>query len=159
MAFQVAIEFEDTAGLRGLRRAMEVLSNPDRALSKGLLACGRLVQGTARSQYLSGPRPAHLGRVTGNLARSVVVDRAGLPNYVEVGSALPYAAVHEFGATIRARGAGRMTWGQGTNGQPPLRSARQVTIPARPFIGPALEDNADKFAPAILEEIVTEAGL
>jgi len=154
--FDVQVEFTPNPDLQ---RALAVLANPERAISKGLLACGRLVQGTARRDYLSGPRPSKLGRATGTLARSVVVDRAGLPNYVDVGTPLPYGAVHEFGATIRAKGEGRMVWGTGVNGQPPLRSAREVTIPARPFIGPALEDEAPNFAPTILEEIVTEAGL
>ena len=155
MAFDVQVEFTRNPALE---RALSVLSDPSRAVSKGLLACGRLVQGTARRDFLRGPRPDRLARVSGTLARSVVVDRSGLPNYVDIGSPLPYAAVHEFGATIRARG-NRMVWGTGVNGQPPLRSAREVTIPARPFIGPALEQSAPEFAPIILEEIVTEAGL
>lgn len=121
-------------------RAFNALENPQPAMRAGLLAIGRRVQGVSRASYLSGPRPERLGRVTGNLARGIFVDESGVPFFVDVGSPEIYGPVHEFGATITARSRNRMVWGQGANGGPPFRSGERVVIPARPFLGPAVED-------------------
>lgn len=49
---------------------------------QALEASGRAVQGTARSDYLSGPRPQKLDRVSGDLAKSLylspVIERLGV---------------------------------------------------------------------------------
>lgn len=50
--------------------------------------------------YLSGQS---LGVITGALRTSITWARSGLGRY-RVGTNLPYAAIHEFGGTIKARG-------------------------------------------------------
>lgn len=56
---------------------------------------------------------------------------------VEIGSPEIRAAVHQFGATITAKGAGGLafTLADGTG-----RVVQSVTIPARPFVGLSIED-------------------
>ena len=45
------------------------------------------LQTLVRTQFLSGPSPKRLERRTGRTVRSIVIDRAGLPNgFIEVGS-------------------------------------------------------------------------
>jgi phage virion morphogenesis protein len=57
---------------------------------------------------------------------------------VSVGSNKPYAGVHQFGATIRPKRGGllifRLSNGRAWGG------ARQVTVPARPYLGIGPED-------------------
>jgi phage gpG-like protein len=48
---------------------------------------------------------------------------------VTIGSDRPYAAIHQFGGIIRPKSGGRLKFQ--VNGQ--WFSAKQVTIPARPF--------------------------
>lgn len=51
-----------------------------------------------------------------------------------------YAAIHQFGGTIRAKDAGRLRFNIPGIG---WRSARQVQIPARPFLGLSDADRQD----------------
>jgi len=88
----------------------------ERLLELTLFAAGKAVQRIARSNYLSGPRPSKLDRVTGNLAKSIVVtplEKVGYERIVKVGTHLGYGLLHEFGL-------GR--------------------FPPRPFLRPALLD-------------------
>jgi len=100
---------------------------------------GEEVVGRSREDYLSGPRPKKLGRVSGNLARTLYyrVNRGR----VDVGSKLPYAPVHEFGATIRATRAPFLRF-KTRDGM--WHSKKKVKIPARPFLRPALADALSK---------------
>lgn len=54
-----------------------------------------------------------------------------------VGTNVRYAAIHQFGGDIRARGAGRLRFFLPGVG---FRSPRQVSMPARPFLGLGPED-------------------
>lgn len=58
---------------------------------------------------------------------------------VRVGTNVLYAAVHQFGATIRAKGAGHLKFRVGDR----WTSKRQVTIPARPFLGVSQDDQIE----------------
>ncbi len=123
----------------------------------GLLALiGEQVVGESRDSYLSGPRPKHLGRINGDLARSVFyqvansskVFKLGTPtlsgdpssSFVAVGSNLKYAPVHEFGATIRAKNAPFLVF-KTLDGA--WHKIKKVVIPARPFLQPAVQDSRE----------------
>lgn len=71
----------------------------------------------SKSEYLSGPRPAKLGVLTGRLRSSIThqVTGQGKDLVGEVGTNVIYGRVHEFGYPER-------------------------NIPARPFLNPALTD-------------------
>lgn len=70
--------------------------------------------------------------------RGSVTHRAG-GNFVEVGSNVIYAAVQQFGATIRAKAGGKLIFKVGGG----YRSMDQVTIPARPYLGMSQADPAE----------------
>lgn len=53
-----------------------------------------------------------------------------------IGSRVKYAGVHEKGATIKAKNAPRLVFKIPGVG---VRTAKQVTIPARPYLGPAVK--------------------
>jgi phage gpG-like protein len=96
---------------------------------------GQQVLTRSTEDYLSGPRPKKLGRVSGDLARSVNYRIKG--NRVTIGSNLIYARTHEYGATIRPKRAKALVF-KLLDGN--WASAHSVTIPARPFLRPALRD-------------------
>jgi len=87
----------------------------------------------ADSKYLSGGRP-NLRRPTGHLAQSLTY-RVG-KDFAEVGTNLVYAAIHEFGGTIKPKNGQYLKFE--INGKTIF--AKQVTIPARPYLKPALND-------------------
>ena len=60
-------------------------------------------------------------------------------NRVSWGSKLPYAAVHQFGATITPKTAKALVFRLGVDGMHQV-FARSVTIPARPYLGISAED-------------------
>lgn len=62
-------------------------------------------------------------------------------NQVEIGTNVAYAPVHQFGATIRAKTAKGLVFRIG-GGPQGWRRVKQVTIPARPFLGLDAEDIA-----------------
>lgn len=113
--------------------------NMDRKLSGLLALIGEQIVGTAREDYLSGPRPSKLGRISGDLARSVFYRVQ--ESSVVVGSNLPYAPVHEFGATIKAMAAPFLVF-KTLDGS--WHSKKRVRIPARPFMTPAISDSKEK---------------
>ena len=70
------------------------------------------------------------GDLRGKMTWQPVGDRT-----VEIGSNLPYAAVHQFGATIKPRAA-KVLMFRG-------HVAKSVTIPARPYLGLSDEDRSE----------------
>ena len=112
--------------------------------------------------YLCGPRPTHLGRVTGRLAASITgggdtrsrFERNGLVATSYVGTNVSYGAAWENGFSKKV--------GAGARGGPRfLTSATQIQsyftkhppgvkqVPARPFLTPALA----QMKPLIIAEI------
>jgi len=69
------------------------------ATAQGLQAGLLLVAGIAQREFLSGPRPARLGVVSGRLAGSLSPEVQVSANSVtgRITSSAPYAAFHEFG--------------------------------------------------------------
>jgi phage gpG-like protein len=105
-------------------------------LAKMLSLIGEEIVGISREDYLSGPRPEHLGRRSGDLARSVNYRVSG--NRVVVGTNLIDGPVHEFGATIYPKSKPRLVFQLLDKS---WRSALKVVIPERPFLRPALRDS------------------
>ena len=84
-------------------------------LPGALMTCGLAVEATSVRDYLSGPRPGKLDRVSGELAASINTQSEG-PYKVTVGTNKIYGPPHEFGSS---------------------------RLPPRPFLRPALWDNQD----------------
>ena len=82
---------------------------------------------------------------TGTLADSI--DYLSNQHEVHVGSPLVYARIHQFGGTIKPKDKKALAF-KGGDGQ--ARFAKQVTIPARPYLGLS----ADNIAEA--EEVIAE---
>lgn len=74
---------------------------------------------------------------SGRLRDSITHQASGAE--VRVGSNVIYAAVHQFGATIKPKSARALAFNIGSQ----LIFARQVTIPARPYLGVDAGDEAE----------------
>jgi phage virion morphogenesis protein len=61
---------------------------------------------------------------------------------VLVGSVKEYAAIHQFGGTIKPKGAKALVFRLMLGGKPGFVRAHSVTIPARPYLGMGAADRA-----------------
>lgn len=131
-SISVSIEFD-----REFERQLETLRYPHSSIKRILKRAGRQVIDTAKREYMRGG-PGRIQRRSGRLQKSLKRDDSQLANnVVGVTANEIYASVHEFGATIRPVRKPFLRF-QLPDGR--WRSARQVRIPARPFLNPALED-------------------
>lgn len=90
----------------------------------------------------------------GNLSWSITGDVNAQGLFSKIGPRrVVYAAIHEFGGTIVPVRAPRLAWYSKRDGH--WYTAMSVTIPARPYLQPALDDNEqfieDTFADAVEE--------
>ena len=75
---------------------------------------------------------------TGRLQKSI--EYAATSNRVMVGSNLPYARIHQLGGTVRPK-KGKFLKFRGLDGEDVF--AREVTIPARPYLGISDDDREE----------------
>jgi len=118
-----------------------------KALKKGMWYAER----QAKASFGSAGKPKVR---TGHLRRSIKsdVDRKYGSLVGVLFSDVIYAAVQEEGATIRPRVKDFLRFQVG--GQ--FVYARQVIIPARPFLGPALSDNLTKIQQIVRDSLVEQ---
>lgn len=95
-------------------------------------------------EFLSGPRSGtRLGRKTGNLAQSL--DHSVIGNWdAEVYANAPYAAVHEFGASVPAVSGKLMHFITEGGDEVFTMKHKAFEIPARPFLAPAINKEFDE---------------
>jgi len=147
------------------RRLAHVATQARPQIENALLRAGKLIEGEAkRTIYERFATKAetkrgitfetphkHLWGKTGLLKSSLTTRPLG-PGRVAVGSPVVYARIHEFGGDIEVHGVSRLAsvrgriTGKGRKKQLTLsavrahtRSAYAIHIPARPYLGPALE--------------------
>jgi len=89
---------------------------------------------------------------TGGLAGSVTTDVTTKNNKViaRTGPTVVYGRIQELGGTIRPVHAKRLHW---VDDQGQHHSALQVTLPARPYLAPALEEHTTEVLGAISESL------
>jgi phage gpG-like protein len=128
-------------GVRSLLTRLEAIGErAEQAEEKVLLDAGALIAGEAKRNVRGGG--SRLNVRTGRLSRSLTAVRIGRGR-VAVGTNVIYAPVHEFGATITAKNAPYLRF-QYPRRSGQWHSVRSVTIPARPFLGPALASKRDE---------------
>lgn len=119
------------------------------ALYKGGLAVER-----SAVQNASGPRPEHIDRVSGDLV-SRITTRRDSKYKVSVGIKLEYAAIHEFGGTIKSSGYHQVAAGG------KVHDTGMIHMPARPYLRPALDSNRGQisaYVRAYLKIMIRESG-
>ena len=112
-------------GLRSTRARFKTQTSPDGTAWAALQPWYQKEKRRNKNRIL-----ALNGYLRGQMTWQLVGDRT-----VEIGSNLPYAAVHQFGATIKPRAA-KVLMFRG-------HVAKSVTIPARPYLGLSDEDRSE----------------
>jgi phage virion morphogenesis protein len=148
---QITVEIRDQAARQTLRQIAQLGREPGpllRAIGAGLAENTRdrfdrgvdpagFAWAPLRDFYAplkKGPGILREAGMRGGLQGSITFDVAG--DAVAVGSNKVYAAIHQFGGVIKAKKAPFLVF-RTTAG---LAFAKQVTIPARPYLGLSAED-------------------
>lgn len=143
------IHVDDAAVLAALRRLAGVFTDPA-AIAAGIAELGenatrdRFRTETApdgsrwkpslRVQVSGGRTLTKDGHLAGSLSSQSGAD------FAEWGVNRIYAAIHQFGGTIRARNAGALRFQLAHGG---FATVKAVKMPARPFLGVSPDDAAD----------------
>ena len=128
------------------RAGVQTLPTVEDAVRLGMIRA----RNTAMKDYLTGPRPAKLGVRSGRLRSSIFwfVNRRANQIVGTIGTNVVYAPIHEFGGIIVPK---RAKWLRFMVRPGQWVSVKKVTMPKRPFLHPALEDNRQ----AIMDLIMT----
>lgn len=146
-------------GLDEAIKGLESMSNPverKKIGTQALLAGGLTIEKHAK---LNADK--HKLRKTGNLINSIstVAHIFESDPVVTVGTrGIVYAAIHEFGGVIRAKRAKFLSWIDEKTGE--RRFAKSVTIPARPYLRPAVDEHKDEIGKEItatLEDLLKDS--
>ena len=140
---------EIVSNLKGVNPARNT-----RIVTRAFNRFGLLVQRIAASEKIrrggqGPPLKTKLTSRTGTLRRSIRVDKGGIPRFVEIGSDLLYAPVHELGLTVDVRAHSRRS--KKTKKTFAVK-AHRASFPRRPFLAPAFAD-----AKRSLEDIFEES--
>ncbi|SEK34431.1 phage virion morphogenesis (putative tail completion) protein [Roseovarius azorensis] len=145
----LSLTLEDTGLEAGLTDALRQLSD----LTPLMRRIGGVLETSVSERFEQSKGPGGVPWAPSQRAREVggktlvdstrlrdsIVSEAG-PRSVEVGSNVPYAAIHQSGGTIKPRDADKLAF-RLPNGQ--FVMVDQVTIPARPFLGFDAADEAE----------------
>ena len=150
----VTCTFEVAAALAGMERAALALAQPAPLLRQ----IGLVLRQTTQDRFNQGVDPAGKAwapllpayaavkrgpsilvgsGMSGGLQGSITFDTG--PDFVAVGSNRIYAAVHHFGAVIKPVNAAALRFKLGSV----WVTAKQVTIPARPYLGVSAADQVE----------------
>lgn len=122
------------------------------ALFKGMKQAMLIAERTVRGEYLSGKAlQRRTGRLRGSITHDVRIEGDRVVG--RIGTNVVYGRIHELGGVIKAKNAGYLKFNIPGVG---WRMAKSVTIPARPFLRPSLEDNISDIS-GILAKRVEEA--
>lgn len=135
--------------------AMRVLM--PKAFERGLEAGVRAGAITVQEAAKDNVDGEVLNRRSGDLWRSIqehVFKKAGTVVGI-VGTHMKYAAIHEFGGTIRPRKDGGVLVFEVPGEEGPI-FAREVTIPARPYMSKAFDEKKDRVVDLMEKHIMKE---
>ena len=144
---QIKIELE---GTKELEQKLSQLSSAVRSA----VALNAVYAGAAKVEEFTkiNIQDTFSKRQTGGLANSVMSSAmqtgSGAEAYIE--PIKVYARIQEFGGTVKPIPPNKTLRFQ-VDGQ--WRSAKQVTIPARPYLGPAVNDHKEEIIAAMAQEV------
>lgn len=151
---------EITAGRDVLTSLATAHTRVTAAIKAGVRKAGLVVEGTAK-RLVYGKHPERLVKDKGGLGRSITTQSADGGYSAIIGPNVIYAAIHEFGGIIKPKKAGgflvfkpskfsnatRQVRGEDTEYSKreagDLVFAKKVTIPARPYMHPALDQETE----------------
>lgn len=121
------------------------------ALKKAAMAGGQTVEAYAKVNVMDTFK-----NVTGNLANGIqttIESESADRVEVAVGPAAIYGRIQELGGTVKPLSSKKLYW-LGEDGK--LRSAFEVTLPARPYLAPALNDHENEVINSMSEVLRQE---
>lgn len=122
-----------------------------KTLAKAAMAGGYVVEAHAKVNVMNTFK-----NVNGNLANSIQTTlESSSADHAEVavGPTAIYGRIQELGGTVKPLTAKKLYW-LGEDGK--LRSAMEVTLPARPYMAPALEDHESEVIDSMSEVLRQE---
>ena len=125
-------------------------------LSRAVTSGGAFLQTWIIENRLTGPRPQFLGVLSNRLRSSIAVSSPETESdgvSVRIGTNVEYARIHEFSGIIFPGTKGFLAWKNRDTGKW-IFTKKPVTIPARPFLRPAIEDSGNQ---EIVKEIISES--
>lgn len=140
---KVSIDVEQT----DLRKIIGKLNGIEESIEEGLRQAMLFVEWEAKKSF---GKVGHLKSRSGRLRSSIKAEVKGLKG--SVGTNVIYGPTHEFGATIKPKKGEYLRFQ--IMGQ--WKTVKQVVIPPRPFIGPALEENKEDIIGMILDKITED---
>jgi len=161
MTFEVEVEIrseEVMAAFRGLEASARDMKPAIERIGRYLEAATkfrfRMQAGPGGERWTPSRRAVEQGGRTlvdqGHLRDSITYE-AGRDR-VEVGTNVPYAPVHQFGASITPKRARYLKFRTPDGG---FVQTSRVTVPARPFLG--IDDRDERRILGILEQVIAEA--
>ncbi len=132
----LVLKFDDRELMRRLKKVDVAVRQ--RAASKGL---------KAGAEHLIGAIKVNIAEIPlvdeGNLMNSVTEDELhlGKTSWIDFGPHTVYAAIHEFGGVILPTNSPYLVF-EGKDGK--LVFTKSVTMPARPYIRPAVDTEGDE---------------
>lgn len=136
--------------------SLKMVKNLNRKVVKNLInGCDKAIQHAEGISKKFFNTPGHLHTQTGALRRSIkkklIVSR---PNIIgRLYTNMVYARIHELGGVIKAKNPTGYLHFKGSKG---WVKVKQVKIPARPFLYPAIKDHWDELRKIIQKEIDIE---
>lgn len=127
-------------GLDKFQKSLDRLNGARGAVMKAALQAGLMVLEGQVKQNIRDVGLIDTGNLLNNWKQEVREDYAALVTDT------PYAAIHEYGGTIRARGGGWLTF-KTKDGA--WHRVKEVTMPARPYIRPAIDEHKDEIMGAV----------
>lgn len=121
------------------------------ALKRAAMAGGLVIEAQAKINVVNTFKPN-----TGNLAGSIFTEAIKADDVsveVAVGPSVVYGRIQELGGTVKPVTAKYLHWVD-EHGQ--HHQAKSVTLPARPYLRPAVDENGDKIMEAISENLRIE---
>lgn len=138
--------------LDGQEELVRNLSKISKAVATGI-AEDAVTEGAAVVQYNAQLNATHVfsNKQTGALRNSIAYEtkQTGTGAEAEIGPSVIYARIQEYGGTIRPVHAQALHWVM--DGQDYF--AKQVTLPARPYLRPAAEDHITEISQVMKETI------
>lgn len=122
-----------------------------KALKRSAMAGGYVIEAQAKINANTTFKAS-----TSNLAGSIFTDtisESDMEVEVAVGPSVVYGRIQELGGTVKPVSAKLLHW---VNEQGEHRTAKEVTLPARPYLRPAIDENGDKIVKAISENLRIE---
>lgn len=136
---------------RDLKKIEQMPDEFKDGLLKGIKNAMLFAEAEAKKSF---DKPGNLQARTGHLRRSITsdVDKVGDRIVGKIGSNVVYARIHELGGVIRPKVADYLRFQINNK----WVTTKKVTMPARPYLRPSIEDNLKEITEIVRNSVIKE---